>query len=108
MPDTDVSREVAEWDWITIGPGNVLHAPATWHDPDQDMHDTHATTECGITGWGHVPGLGARASAARCDRCCAHTGMPPGRGSPKNVDECRPIAAARIAALPATRQEPTR
>ena len=47
---------------------------------------------CGRTTAGlWIPGLGARLAAQRCEDCCAATGYPPGKGSPKNDAACRAV-----------------
>lgn len=92
-------REIAEWDWVVLGYGQVLHAVRTvTNDADEDWF-ADGDTECGRTGEMHIPGIMARMGADRCRRCCDRTGMPRGRQSPKNVEACRPIAEDRIAAL---------
>jgi hypothetical protein len=95
----DGSREIAEWDWVVTKTWSRLHAPLDWDDPDEEMHVEDGRTVCGHSGLLLVPGVFTRMGAMRCKHCCRMTGMPPGRGSPKNDDACRPIAEQRIAAL---------
>jgi hypothetical protein len=38
-----------------------------------------------------IPGLGSRLEDQRCETCCELTGLPPGKGSPKNDEGCRRI-----------------
>lgn len=38
-----------------------------------------------------IPGLFTRMGALRCEGCCRATGMPQGKGSPKNDDACRQL-----------------
>jgi len=38
-----------------------------------------------------IPGIFTRMSHQRCTGCCRATGLPPGKGSPKNDDECRKL-----------------
>lgn len=94
-------REIAEWDWVQLGRGEVLHAVQTLDDPEatEDEWGGDGTTECGKHGYLAIPGLLSRMGAPRCQRCCSVTGMPSGVQSPKNVNTCRPVAEARIAAL---------
>ena len=97
MSDHD-TRAIAEWDWIIIGEGDALHAPRDWNDPDGNAYDEDAVTYCGRSGWGRIPGVFERAACKRCAHCCYITGMPEGKGSPKNDDACRPIARRRAEA----------
>jgi hypothetical protein len=96
------SREVVEWDWV-VAPTHHgrrrLHAPLRWDDPDYHAMVTDGRTVCGLTGQLHIPGVFTRMGAQRCRHCCRMTGMPPGQGSPKNDDACRPIAKLRVLAL---------
>lgn len=48
-----------------------------------------------------IPGIFSRMGSQRCPACCDAVRMPHGKQSPKNIDECRPVAEARIAALAA-------
>jgi hypothetical protein len=96
----------AEWDWVWLGAGNVLHAVDTLDNADTVDDDWYGVgrTECGQGGHMTIPGLFSRMGAIRCVRCCKATGMPQGEQSPKNDDGCRPIVEARIAALPSKEQ----
>lgn len=91
-------REIAEWDWVQVGDGDRLHAVATLsNDADEDWFGV-GTTECGlVTDSMRIPGIFTRMGATRCSGCCLKVGMPEGDQSPKNIDECRPVAEARIA-----------
>lgn len=92
--------ETAEWTWVWLGEGMVLHAVGELTNAatvDDDWYGDGSTL-CGRQGTMTIPGIFSRMSAKRCERCCARTGMPQGHQSPKNIDECRPIAEARIAA----------
>lgn len=92
-------RTTAEWDWVQTADDDDLHAPASIeNDADVDWFGEGAT-ECGRRGTLTIPGLFSRMGAARCERCCAATGMPTGPQSPKNVEECRPVVEARLRAL---------
>ena len=90
--------EIAEWDWVWVGQGERLHAvKEITNDADEDWYGV-GVTECGLySGYLNIPGIFSRMSAQRCLRCCERTGMPQGSQSPKNVDECKPVAQARIA-----------
>ncbi len=59
------------------------------------------TVVCGQEGEMFIPGVLTRMSPVvfRCSKCCELTGMPWGSQSPKNIDACRPIIEARLAAL---------
>jgi hypothetical protein len=95
-------REIAEWDWVWLGAGNVLHAVAdVTNDADEDWYG-EGKTECGQSGVMTIPGLFSRMGAIRCVRCCKATGMPQGEQSPKNVDACRPIVESRLEATRAS------
>ena len=93
-------REIAEWDWVCVGRGDRLHAVATLtNDADEDWYGV-GTTECGLaTDYMHIPGIFSRMAAPRCQHCCTKVGLPQGKQSPKNVDECRPTVEDRIARL---------
>ena len=103
-------RELAEWDWVRIGNGDRLHAVARLTNEDTVEDDWYGVgfTECGLGGDLHIPGLFSRMSVPRCIRCCERTGMPQGDQSPKNIDECRPIAELRILALASREQRDTK
>lgn len=90
-------RQFAEWDWVRIGRGDILHAVGELDNADTADDDWfgEGATECGRKGIMRIPGLFSRMGAKRCGRCCKATGMPQGSQSPKNVDACRPIAEAR-------------
>lgn len=94
-------REIAEWDWVRLGDGDVLHAVRTITNADTVDDDWYAdgSTECGRSGDMHIPGMFSRMAARRCRRCCVATGMPQGNQSPKNDDACRARVEGRIAAL---------
>jgi len=93
------SRRVVEWDWVTIGVGERLHCPIEWVDPDYDAYDEHGLTACGRRGWLSIPGVLTRMGATRCRFCCKKVGFPPGKGSPKNDDSCRPLVEERLRTL---------
>jgi hypothetical protein len=91
-------RVIAEWDWVEADDSDDLHAVDTLENEDtaDAVWCGEGTTACGISGELTIPGMFTRMSATRCPACCDATGMPHGKQSPKNVDECRPIAEARI------------
>ncbi len=94
---SDTWRTIAEWDWVRLGNGDRLHAVATvTNDADEQWYGI-GTTECGLGGEMHIPGILSRMAATRCRRCCDRTGMPQGDQSPKNVEACRPLAERRAA-----------
>jgi hypothetical protein len=96
----DGSRRTVEWSWVVTDAWDVLHAPDMWDPLDDDETSVpDGITACGLRGALHIPGVFTRMGAERCASCCEVTGMPPGKGSPKNDDACRPIAEQRIARL---------
>lgn len=89
---------LAEYDWLITTHGNVLHH-ATF-TPEQDveceewggLYDVPITLDCGrAVTTVLIPGILSRMGAPRCIRCCKATGLPVGKGSPKNDEECRRI-----------------
>jgi integrase len=95
-------REIVEWDWALLGRFGVqLHAVRSLDDDiaTEEQWGGDGTTECGKHGHLSIPGLFDRMGAQRCVRCCVVTGMPFGKQSPKNVEECRPVVEARLTAL---------
>jgi hypothetical protein len=85
-------RGIVAWDWLVDGNDehdDVLHAPG-----DIVYRDwcAEGTTACGrVSGYLAIPGLFSRMGAERCGPCCELTGMPPGKGSPKNDKACRTV-----------------
>lgn len=77
--DTSDFRTLAEWDWVQLPTGEVLHAIA-W----LPGVDAHGVTECGRAGVLRIPGAVSRMYANRCLRCCDRTGIAQGVGSPRN------------------------
>lgn len=51
--------------------------------------DGEGTTLCGVSSYLNYPGIFSRMGCYRCWRCCRALGIPPGKGHPKNDDECR-------------------
>jgi hypothetical protein len=99
MVDQLESRIVVEWDRVVTTSYARLHAPSQWDDPDYWAFVEDGRTVCGYSGALRIPGLFTRMGAERCKRCCRMTGMPHGRGSPKNDDACRLLVRQHIAAL---------
>jgi hypothetical protein len=103
-------REIVEWDWALLGRFGVqLHAVRSLDDDvaTEEQWGGDGITECGKHGHLSIPGLFDRMGAQRCVRCCVVTGMPFGKQSPKNVEECRPVVEARLTALGEKGQRPT-
>jgi len=89
---------IAEYDWLVTTHGNVLHHGKL--TPEQHveceewggLYDVPVTLDCGIAVTTvHIPGVLTRMGAQRCVRCCRATGLPEGKGSPKNDQDCRRI-----------------
>lgn len=94
------SRRTVEWDWIVTAKSyGVLHCPIKWDDPEYEAHDERAVTACGLRGWFVIPGVFSRMGKQRCKKCCKKVGFPPGKGSPKNDDSCRPLVEERLRTL---------
>jgi hypothetical protein len=93
-------REAAEFNWLVFTASwSRLHA-LNIGSPAPSPSCVKTTTECGRSGSMRVPGLFSRdahGGLPRCLHCCERTGMPIGRGSPKNGSKkCRAIAQKRI------------
>jgi hypothetical protein len=98
--DPLASRVVVEWDWVVTRSYNKLHAPLKWDDPEYHACVDDGRTVCGLTNRRlYIPGIFTRMGAERCRHCCRMTGMPQGKGSPKNDDACRPLVEQRLRAL---------
>jgi len=89
---------IADYDWVYMVKGNELHHPRLTQEQHKEcaewggLYDEPVTLDCGIkTTTIMVPGMSSRMGAQRCGECCRVTGLPPGKGSPKNDDECRRI-----------------
>ena len=84
-------------DWYVTKSWNRLH----WADIGNEYHAgiamDWAVTEpirlaCGRMAEGlWIPGMFTRMGAQRCKGCCRATGIPEGKGSPKNDNACRVI-----------------
>jgi hypothetical protein len=105
-PDPLLSRAVVEWDWVVAASYSRLHAPLVWDDPEYNASVEDGRTVCGLSGYLTIPGLFSRMGLPRCAHCCRMTGMPPGTGSPKNDDACRPIVERRLQAITSAAPDP--
>lgn len=88
--------EIARYDWCSLNDegDELLHALAAPDDPEQIEQEWGGpgTTACGIHDeWVSIAGLGSRMGAYRCGACCFQTGIPTGKGSPKNDKALRPL-----------------
>jgi len=99
-PVEDAGRfiEIGRFDWFVTPGGHRLHAVLTFtaaHRAEiaRDWQVRSAVQlACGRTASGAwIPGMFTRAGALRCAGCCRATGLPPGRGSPKNDPACRAL-----------------
>jgi hypothetical protein len=97
-------RSTAEWCWVLLGQGDCLHAVGSIVNDAEEDWQGDGFTACGREGSMFIPGLFTRMGAPRCKQCCKLASMPEGTQSPKNVDECRPIVEARLAALVAEKE----
>lgn len=86
--------------WFTAGLGRKLHAvrDEAWTgehraEMEQDwVVWSSVRLSCGrLAGGVQIPGVFTRMGADRCKGCCRATGMPEGKGSPKNDKACRAI-----------------
>ncbi|MFC0626153.1 hypothetical protein [Kribbella deserti] len=96
MTNTDLP--IADYDWVHLVKGNLLHHPKLTPEQHQEceesggIYNEPVTLDCGIEVTTiMIPGMFTRMGAQRCPACCAATGLPPGKGSPKNDDECRKV-----------------
>lgn len=97
--DPLASRITVEWDWVLTRHGDRLHCPELWDDPEYDAYTEKGRTACGRKSALTIPGVFTRMGAMRCEHCCRITGFPPGKGSPKNDDSCRPLVEERLRQL---------
>jgi len=94
------SRRVVEWDWVVTAKSyGVLHCPTEWEDPEYHAYVDDGATACGLRGEFVIPGVFSRMGKERCKKCCKKVGFPPGKGSPKNDDSCRPLVEERLTRL---------
>lgn len=89
---------LSDLDWLITPYGDVLHHATLTPEQEAEceewggLYDVPVTLDCGLRRTTvHIPGVFSRMGRMRCVRCCAKTGLPPGKGSPKNSDECRRI-----------------
>ena len=64
---------------------------AVFYRGREDAQAYHGTASCGLQTMFWIPGIFSRMGAPRCKRCCRATGLPQGKGSPKNDPECRKL-----------------
>lgn len=89
---------IADYDWLITTHGRVLHHATLTAEQYEEceewggLYDVPLRLDCGRTVTTVlIPGIFTRLGAQRCVRCCKVAGLPPGKGSPKNDDECRRI-----------------
>lgn len=89
---------IADYDWVYTTSGRRLHHPRLTSEQHAEceewggIYDEPVTLECGRTATTVlIPGVLSRLGTERCTRCCRATGLPNGKGSPKNDDRCRRI-----------------
>lgn len=89
---------IADYDWLITTHGRVLHHATLTPQQHEEceewggLYDVPLTLDCGrAVTTVLIPGLFTRMGAQRCVGCCRKTGLPPGKGSPKNDPECRRI-----------------
>lgn len=99
----DLRHRLADIDWVITRHGDSLHHPDLPADLAADLDDDGTLgieyplddpirLDCGRQVPAVlIPGLITRLGANRCARCCTATGLPPGKGSPKNSAECRAL-----------------
>ena len=100
-PDSaDEFISIGRVDWLVSKSWRKLHAvrDADWTDENRtDMAAEWGVSSpvrlaCGRTAAGvWIPGMFTRMGAQRCKGCCRATGLPEGKGSPKNDNACRVI-----------------
>lgn len=93
----DFYRDLTALDWLVSRKWNRLHFAELTDEQLEELEYESGITgpirlACGRTaGAVSIPGLFTRMGAPRCIGCCAVVGYPPGKGSPKNDESCRPI-----------------
>lgn len=87
-----------DYDWLYTPSGSLLHHATLTRERAKEceewggLYDEPVILDCGITTTTvMIPGFLSRMGTQRCIRCCKATGLPEGKGSPKNSDECRRI-----------------
>lgn len=93
-PPVEFEREqpsLAVYDWVQTSTGDKLHA--VWMGSIRieetlarldEAEPALAHTACGRYSTLSIPGPLTRMGAMRCRQCCTVTGLPQGKGSPKN------------------------
>lgn len=87
----------ARCDWLVTKSWSRLHYAEPTLAQLERVPDEWAILEpvklaCGRTAAGlWIPGPFTRMGALRCVGCCRATGLPQGKGSPRNDPECRRI-----------------
>lgn len=89
---------MADYNWVYTSDGRRLHHPRLNAEQYEEceqwggIYDEEVTLDCGRKATTIlIPGVLSRMSTPRCRRCCDITGLPQGKGSPKNDDRCRTI-----------------
>ena len=112
--------DLARMDWLVSKSWRKLHAvrDEDWtdgHRADMEEHwgvSRPVRLACGrVAASAWIPGMFTRMGAERCSGCCRATGMPAGRGSPKNDDACRVLLGLpveRVAGLETAATEEAR
>ena len=85
-----------EYMWLVTPSSSRLHHASLDLDDISSIEDGEfirgVRLTCGrYVGWVTLPGVLTRLSEPRCRVCCRKTGIPEGKGSPKNDEECRRI-----------------
>lgn len=96
--DPDLFIDYARYDWLVTLRNRVLHfVPENrWtaaHRQDMALNwmvTTPVRLACGqLARQVMIPGMFSRSALPRCRECCRATGIPYGKGSPKNDDALR-------------------
>lgn len=97
LEDPEEFIRIVRYDWLVSKTWNRLHWAEIGEEYWPGIAMEWAITEpirlaCGRTAAAaFIPGMFTRMGAQRCTGCCRATGMPEGKGSPKNDDACRVI-----------------
>lgn len=95
--EIEEARGLVAYDWLVTRAWNRLHFADLTNDQLAEMYDWRQLhgrfrLACGRTAkYVSIPGLFTRMGAMRCVGCCRAKGYPPGKGSPKNDDQCREL-----------------
>ncbi len=93
--DIDYLRDLTRYDWLVSRAWNRLHFADLTDAQLGELEDETwiagpVRLACGRTAAGvGIPGIATRMGALRCTGCCRATGLPEGKGSPKNDHACR-------------------